>query len=269
MTLLEMRESIRARWFVVYVLIFGGAIILLFTLGITESRVLGFTGLSRLMVTYIQLCVAVLPVFILITTVRSVVGDRESNVLEYLLSFPISLGAYYWGKVLARFLVVFLPVVVALCGSALWGLFKNLEVVWNTVGYYSLLMGSLTWCFLGIGMLLSTLTRKQEWGLGMAFLVWLFLLVFIDIIMIGVMLQHQVQEQVVIGISLLNPLQTFRTATLLLFDPELSVLGPSAFVILDHLGRQGFLWFALIYPAGLGGLCSWSGYEIFRRGDLV
>ncbi|MCP4341951.1 MAG: ABC transporter permease, partial [Desulfobulbaceae bacterium] len=67
-TLADFRESVRAKWFLMYFLIFGGAVVLLFVLGITESRVMGFTGLSRLLITYIQLCVAILPILILIST---------------------------------------------------------------------------------------------------------------------------------------------------------------------------------------------------------
>ena len=55
-----------------------GIVALLFLFGLTESRVLGFIGLSRLLVTYIQLTMAILPIFVLITTVRSVAGDREA-----------------------------------------------------------------------------------------------------------------------------------------------------------------------------------------------
>ena len=59
----------------------------------------GFTGLSRLMLTYIQLSMAILPIFVLITTVRSLAaGDREAGVFEYLLALPVPLGAWYWGK---------------------------------------------------------------------------------------------------------------------------------------------------------------------------
>ena len=72
----DILESLRAKWFLVYSFIFGGLVALLFVFGLTESRVMGFTGLSRLMVTYIQLAMAILPVFVLITTVRSAPGDR-------------------------------------------------------------------------------------------------------------------------------------------------------------------------------------------------
>jgi ABC-2 type transport system permease protein len=242
---------------------------MLLALGITESQVLGFTGLSRLLITYIQLCVAILPVFILITTVRTVVGDRESNVLEYILSLPISLGAYYWGKLTARFIIVFIPVLLALSGAVFWGAVKNLTIPWPIVGYYSLMLASLAWAFLGTGMFISTLVRKQEWALGLAFLVWLTLLLFIDVILIGVLLQNQLMEEVIIGIALLNPLQVFRTGAILLFDPELSLLGPASYVILDNMGYTGFLFYSILYPLGLGWAFSWLGYKIFKTGDLV
>ena len=104
---LDIVESLRARWFQIYTLVFGGIVALLFLFGLTESRVLGFIGLSRLLVTYIQLTMAILPIFVLITTVRSVAGDREAGVFEYLLSLPVSLGAWFWGKILGRYVVIF------------------------------------------------------------------------------------------------------------------------------------------------------------------
>ena len=55
---------------------------------------------------------------------------------------------------------------------------------------------------------------------------------------------------------------------LALFDPQLIVLGPAAWVILDNFGARGYMTFALVYPAALGLLCAALGYFIFRRGDL-
>lgn len=60
----------------------------------------------------------------------------------------------------------------------------------------------------------------------------------------------------------------FRTAALALFDPQLIVLGPSAFVILDTFGATGYKVFALLYPTAVGALCAFAGYFFFRRGDL-
>ena len=62
--------------------------------------------------------------------------------------------------------------------------------------------------------------------------------------------------------------QVFRTAALALFDPQLIVLGPSAYVILDLFGVTGYKFFALAYPTLVGIAAASLGYQLFRRGDL-
>ncbi|HMW81380.1 MAG TPA: ABC transporter permease subunit, partial [Accumulibacter sp.] len=245
---LDIVESLRARWFLVYSLVFGGIVALLFAFGLTESRVLGFIGLSRLLVTYIQLTMAILPVFVLITTVRSVAGDREAGVYEYLLALPVGLAAWFWGKLFGRYLVIFLPVFAAMLGAVVWSLFQAIDVPWAMFFYYTGLLAALAWCFLGIGMLISTLARSTDVAQGAAFLVWLCMLLFLDLILLGLLIQGRAAPEVAVGIALLNPLQVFRTAALAMFDPQLIVLGPSAYVILDLFGRDGFRLYALLYP---------------------
>jgi len=261
-------ESLRSRWFLVYTAIFGGIVVLLFLFGITESRIMGFTGLSRLLITYIQLAMAILPIFVLITTVRSVAGDREAGVFEYMLSLPISLAAWFWGKLLGRFVVVFLPVFLAMLLAIVWGLIRQAEVPWGMFVYYTGLLLALSWCFLGIGMLISTLARSADVAQGAAFVVWLILILFLDLIMLGILIRESLTPEAAVAISLVNPLQVFRTAAMMLFDPQLVLLGPTAFIILDAFGNVGYLAWALIYPCIIGTLCATVGYTLFRRSDL-
>ena len=261
-------ESLRARWFMVYAGIFGSIIVLLFAFGLTESRIMGFSGLSRLLITYIQLTMAILPIFVLITTVRSVAGDREAGVFEYMLSLPVSLSAWYWGKMLGRFTIIFLPVFVAMAIAVIAGVVKGAEVPWVIFLYYTGLLLVLSWCFLGIGMLISSLARSADVATGAAFVIWLVLILFLDLILLGLLVQEGLSMETAVGMSLANPLQVFRTAAMMLFDAQLVLLGPSAFVILDNFGANGFLTFALIYPAIIGTLCAAIGYRVFKRSDL-
>jgi len=261
-------ESLRARWFLVYTAVFGGLVVLLFAYGLAESRIMGFTGLSRLLLTYIQLTMAILPVFVLVTTVRSVAGDREAGVFEYLLSLPISLSAWYWGKMLGRFFMVFMPVFLAMIGAIVWGIVKGADMPWTMLIYYTGLLMVLAWCFLGIGMLISTIARSSDVAQGAAFVVWLSLLLFLDLILLGIMIQEQLPPETAVAIALANPMQVFRTASMMLFDPQLVLLGPSAYVILDNFGQAGYIAYALIYPLLLGTICAGIGYLIFRRTDL-
>jgi len=265
---LDIVESLRARWFMIYVAVFGGIVALLFLFGLTESRVLGFIGLSRLLVTYIQLTMAILPIFVLITTVRSVAGDREAGVFEYLLSLPVSLGAWFWGKILGRYIVIFAPVFLAMLAAVLIALVKDIEVPWGMFGYYTALLAAMAACFLGLGMLISSIARTTDMAQGAAFMTWLILLLFLDLILLGVMIQGRIAPELAVSIALANPLQVFRTAALALFDPQLIVLGPAAYVILDAFGVAGYKVFAIAYPTVLGLLAASLGYFLFRRGDL-
>ena len=264
----DVNESIRSKWFIVYSLLFGGIIVLLLIFGLTESRIMGFTGLSRLLVTYIQLSMAILPIFILITTVRSVAGDREAGIFEYLLSLPISLFGWYWGKMVGRFIVVFLPVIIAILFAFVWGSIKGAEIPWMLFFAYSGLLLALIWCFLGMGMLISTIARSIDVAQGSAFFLWLLFLLLLDLMLLGFIIKQQVEPSIVIAIALLNPLQVFRTAAMLLFDPQLSVLGSTAFYILDVFGRTAYLIWAFIYPIILGSLMALGGFIIFKKGDL-
>lgn len=264
----DISESLRSRWFAVYALVFGGIVVGLFVSGLTESRVMGFTGLSRLLVTYLQITMAILPLFVLITTVRSVAGDREAGVFEYMLSLPVSLSVWYWGKFIGRFVVVFLPVFLAMAGAVAWGAIRGVEIPWSQVFFYTGFLLSLALCFLGLGMLISTLARSSDVATGTAFLLWLFLLLFMDLILLGVMIRSGLSPEGVVAVALGNPLQVFRTASMMLFDPQLVLLGPSAYVILDHFGRTGYLVWSLVYPALLGLFGAAAGFVLFRRGDL-
>jgi ABC-2 type transport system permease protein len=266
---LDILESLRSRWFTVYTAVFGGVVVLFFVFGVTESRILGFMGLSRLLVTYIQVVMAIMPIFVLITTVRSVAGDREAGVFEYLLSLPVGLGSYYWGRILGRYVVMFLPVFGAMLAACLWALYREIPVPWSIFGVYTALLAASVWCFLGIGILLSSMARTTDVAQGAAFFVWLTLLMFLDLILLGLLIQERLPAEVIISLALVNPLQVFRTGALMLFDPQLVVFGPAAYVIYDYFGGPMFAVFATAYPVVLGTLAAILGYLAFRRTDLV
>lgn len=265
---LDVADSLRARWFLIYALVFGGLVALLFGFGLAESRVLGFTGLSRLLITFIQLSMAILPLFVLISTVRSLAGDREAGVLEYMLSLPVPLGSWYWGRFMGRFAVVLVPVLLAMTGAVAYGAAIGTSIPWTQFALYAALLVSLALCFLGLGFMISSLARGIDVAQGIAFLVWLTLVLFLDLILLGLLIKGQAAIGLVVGIALLNPLQAFRAAAMMLFDPELILLGPSAFVILDTFGYAGYLAWALLYPLALGLGFGMVGYFAFKSRDL-
>lgn len=262
-------QNLRSKWFWVYSILFGGFVAVMFATGITESQIIGFVGLSRLMVTFMQVSMVILPIYVLITTVRSVVGDRESNVMEYMLSLPVSFSGYFWGKFVAKFLITYIPVFIALLGAAFWGSFTNLDVPWDLFLLYSALLAAMIFCFLGISMFISAVAHSQDLAISTAFVLWLLLVAFLDLILMGLLLKLRLDAGTVIGIGMLNPLQVFRTAVLVLFDPELTVMGAASYFVLDTVSREFFIFFAIAYPIALGGLFGWLGNYFFKTKDIL
>ena len=266
---LDLKESIRAKWFLIYSLVFGGLIALFFIAGVTESQVMGFSGLSRLLLMYIQITIIILPIFILITTVRSISGDRDNHILEYMLSFPISLKEYYWGKVIGRFITVYLPVLFAMVIAIIYGALKGADIPWAIFFLYTGLLFALSSAFLGIAFFISSFVKSSEIALGIAFFIWIFLLAFIDIALIAIMMQQRFSEELIITIALMNPMEIFRVAAISLFDPELTVMGPVAFYILDTISQTLFVLLSIIYPILVGVIFAFLGFRIFTKKDLV
>ena len=266
---LDIKESLRSRWFFVYLLVFGGLMALFFITGITDSVVMGFTGLSRLLLVYMEVTVIILPIFILITTVKSISGDRESAILEYMLSFAVSLRDYYWGKMIGRFIITFFPVFLALIVGVIWGVFKGGAIPWAILLAYSAFIFSMCAVFLGIAFFISTIVKSHDVALGASFVVWITLLAFIDIALIGLMLQNRWNDNFIISIALLNPIEVFRVGAISLFDPELTVMGPVAYFLLDTFGRGLYLFYAFFYPLVLGAIFAYLGYLYFKRKDLL
>jgi len=266
---LDIKESLRSKWFYVYALIFGGLMALFFITGVSDSVVMGFTGLSRMLLIFIQVTIIILPIFILVTTVKSISGDRESNVLEYMLSFPISLTNYYWGKMLGRFLTVFLPVLFAMILGVIFGLVKGGNLPWGMIGLYTALLFAMCFVFLGIAFFISTIVKSTDTAVGSSFLVWMILLAFIDIVLIGLMLQNRVSDGVIISIAMLNPIEVFRIGAISLFDPELTVIGPVAYYLLDTLGAKLLMIYSIFYPIILGIVFATLGFVAFKKKDLL
>ena len=266
---LDLKESLRSKWFLIYFLVFGGLMALFFITGVTKSQVMGFSGLSRPLLMYIQITIIILPIFILITTTRSISSDKENNILEYMLSFPISLKAYYWGKFISRFMIVFFPVLIAMIIAIIYGVSLGASVPWDVFVLYTALLFSLSILFLGISFLISSIVKSTDIALGSSFFIWIFLLAFIDIALIGIMLQNRFDDGLIIFIALLNPIEIFRIGAISIFDPTLSVIGPVAFYILDNMSRNIFILFAVLYPISLGCIFAYFGFYTFKKKDLV
>ncbi len=269
MIVFEIKDSFRGKWFYIYFVIFFGLMIGFLWSGITASQVLGFTGLSRVLIGYIEITIIVLPLFILISASRSVVMERELFILEYLVSFPLSISQYYWGKFIGRFIVTIIPIYTALLTSLIWGLIKHFNVPLGLYAIYSGLVAALSLCFLGISYFISSLSQRQDTAIFTAFFVWFFFVILLDVGILGLFLQFGINLNLVLAMALANPLELFRIAAFSLFDTKLAVIGPIAWTLLSKIGNNGLLIFSYIYPVVTGLFIGFIGLVYFKKNDYI
>ncbi len=268
---LEMAEALRSRWLVftaaVYVAVFG----LFVWLGLRESSVLGFTGVSRVILNVSNAVVLAVPLVALVATSQTVVRARQSGFFELMLTQPVRRADWFAGVVVSRFAVVLGPLLALLLVALVVGSTTGE----SEPGLVSIVMRALAvtaglgWAFIGIGFFISTYAKSPERATVLALLAWTTASALHDFALIGVLLRAKLTPAVVFSLAAANPVEAARIAILGAVDPELSVLGPVGFWLANTLGPRLTLAVGVFWPALLGTLALMLAQRRLSRTDLV
>jgi ABC-2 type transport system permease protein len=265
---LELFDALRSRWLAftiaAYALVFGAFV----WLGLRESSVLGFTGISRVVLNASNAVVVVLPLVALVATCQAVPRARSTGYFETFAAQPCRRSDWLWAIVLSRMVVLAGPLVLLL-GAA-----------WLASGYGEPALGglilrtlmvtlALVIAFIGIGLAVSVSARSAERAVVGALLVWLIVSALHDFALIGFLLEQRIEPWLVFALSGANPVEAARLALLSGIDPELSVLGPVGFWIANTLGPDRTLACGVLWPVLLGALALLFAYRRLNKADLA
>ena len=268
---LELADALRSRWLaftsLAYAVVFGGFL----WLGLRESAVLGFTGLSRVVLNVGNAIVITVPLAALVATSQSIVRARSSGFFELFLTQPARRADWFRAAVAARFAVIVGPLallfLVALAAGAATDPSDRalVPMVLRSIA----ITASLTWAFLGVGFLASSIARTPERATVLALLAWLGASALHDFALIGALLRFHVPAYGVFALAAANPVEAARVAILSSVDAELSVLGPVGFWIANTLGPSLVLAVGVGWPALLGTIALSLAARRLDRSDLV
>lgn len=268
---LEIADAMRSRWIAftaaVYVAVFG----LFVWLGLRESSVLGFTGVSRVILNVSNAVVLAVPLVALVATSQTVVRARQSGFFELMLSQPVRRSDWFAGVVLSRFVVVVGPLLVLLLAALVVGSTSGphdaalAPIVLRSLAVTS----SLAWAFIGIGFWISSHARTPERATVQALVAWIGASALHDFALIGALLRFKLAPAVVFTLAAANPVESARIAILGSVDPELSVLGPVGFWLANTLGPQLTLLVGVAWPLLLGTSLLFVAQRRFSSTDLV
>jgi ABC-2 type transport system permease protein len=266
---LELAETLRSRWLAftgaVYVLVFGGFI----WLGLRESSVLGFTGLSRVVLNASNAVVLAVPLVALVSTSQTIVRARQSGFFELMLAQPVRRADWFSSIVASRFLVIVGPLAVLFLLALLFGLGRRDDALGPTVLRSLLVTCALAWAFLGVGFWIASAARTPERAIVLALVAWLVGSALHDFALIGVLLRFRLTPAVVFTLAAANPVEAARIAILSGVDPDLSVLGPVGFWLANTLGPRATLAVGVAWPTLVGTIALWRAERRLAKSDLV
>jgi Cu-processing system permease protein len=264
----EMRDSRRNRWYILYVLIFSALSLALAWLGMTGLGDFGLAGFGRTAASIINIILLVVPLMGLTLGAMSLAGERERNTLTYLLAQPVDQLEVLLGKYLGLAAALFSALVI---GFGISGIFIAVNGGTANIRVY-LLMVMLAFLLalvsLSLGFFISSTVRKGSTAISIALFVWLLLLVFGDLGLMGTSMILKLSVGQLFTLTMLNPMQIFKIAAILNIRDNLEVLGPAGVYALRTFGAQ-------LLPALIVIMISWAlvplvfAYYAFRRSGAL
>ncbi len=205
----ELREALRNKWLTFYALAFAALAFALSQASLASAGYAGLGGFGRTAASLINALLLFVPLLGLSVGAGALAGDREHGALLYLLAQPVSRAEVFFGKAAGAGLAVVaaLSIGFGLAAIALASTGDGGAAAYLALTGYALLLALAS---LGLGFLISALTRKSATAVGASLLLWLGLVFFGDLGLVGATLAWRPTPAVLLGMLLVNPLQAFK-----------------------------------------------------------
>ncbi len=208
----EMADARKNRWFVVIAILFALLSLSLSLLGLSGLGSIGVTGFGRTAASLLNLVLLIVPLMGLLLGAMSIVGEKEQGTLLTLLAQPVSVSEILLGKFLGCAMAILVAILLGFGVSALViGHYAGTQ----QIGDYLILVGFtllLGWAFLSIGFFISMWTKRHTMALGLALLFWFFFIFLSDLGLIGTAIILKLTPGQMLGLVLINPIQSFKLA---------------------------------------------------------
>lgn len=235
----ELLLAVRSRWLQTFAAVFAGLALVVASAGYILSGGHGVQDFSRTAVSLVQLVLLLVPLAALVFGALALTPDRGGAELMY--SQPAPRSALLIGRMLGVWLALS---AAELIGFGLAGLVVQSQAGLDGLGrYFALIVTAVivTGVFLAIATLLaSTNAGRRTRVLAIALVVWFVAVVLFDMIAISAasMLRSGSASRLLIGATLINPVDAARTGALLAIEGT-AAFGAASLALLRFTGGIG------------------------------
>ena len=264
----ELQDARRNRWYLIYVIVFTGLSLALAWLGMTGLGDYGLAGFGRTAASIINIVLLVVPLMGLTLGAISLAGERERSTLLYLLAQPVTQLEVLVGKYIGLAIALFSALVLGFGISGVLIAVQGGSAEINLYLLMVLLAFMLALVSLSIGFLISSMVRKGSTAISIALFIWLLLLIFGDLGIMGTSMVLELGVRQLFTLTMLNPVQIFKIAAILNIRGSLEVLGPAGIYALRNYGSQ-------LMPGLIAALLAWAllpmtlAFYAFRRSGAL
>ena len=265
---LTFREAIRTKWLLIFALIFFllSADVLVLFLSAANAIAPGF--LQTNLRSQLSIIFTLVPLLALPIGALSIVEDRESGTLQYLLSNPITKSEFFLGRgaglLLATTTVIFIGF-----GTAALVVYNSDTSQYDYIVVTMLIASLLNAVMLALALIISEVSRRKATALGISLLFW-FLLTFIsDVGTLTNVIHYSLFNNhgllVAMLMTLLDPVETSRLATIAATN-QIQQFGPTGTLASHVLGNN-------LFAVTLGSTVVWLaflavlGFAVFKHQD--
>jgi Cu-processing system permease protein len=267
------KEGIRTRWLIIFSIVFFFLAINIPTLVLLSASYLPPNYLEVYLSYLVSLSFPYLPLLALPIGATSIVHERESRSMEYVLSTRLTRHGFITAKVIGLTMATTAVIVLG------YGVATLLVYRVSAVHYVAMLeviaiAAALNCMMLFLALLVSLLTRRRETAMGMAIFLWFLFSVISSLGQLALLLDLKRYSDFMAFITLLDPVESTRILAVITTNPVPSLLLTNP----TQLGVTGLTMLAtfgdstgpvitisvVVWIAILLGLC----FLIFRRQDI-
>lgn len=262
----ELRDALRNKWLAFYALGFAALSVALSGASLATSGYAGLGGFGRTAASLVNALLLFVPLLGLNAGATSITRERERGTLLYLLAQPVNRAEVFFGHALGTALAVSSAIFIGygLAGTALALGSGGDPVIFLELALHTALLALVS---VAMGLVIGAVARKTATATSAALMVWLALVFFSDLGMIGATLAFRPTPETLFALLVANPLQTFKLAAIFSLRATLDTLGA--------VGQFAFYEFGGGLPALLTGvMAAWllallsAAFTLFaKRGD--
>ncbi len=237
-------------------------------MALAGAGIAGFAGFGRTAASLINLVLLIVPLMALTIGAQSLAGEQERGTLTYLLAQPVTRLEVFLGKYLGLLLSLLASLAL---GFGIAGVVMALNGGAGSPLAYVRLVGQtflLSLTMLSVGFLISALTKRAGVAVGIGLFLWLAFVFLGDLGLMGTAITLRLPVEQLLWLSLLNPLQVFKMASILDINATLDILGPAGIYAMQEYGRRlrPTFWALMLAWIAIPALAAYLRFH--RRGDL-